>query len=633
MALYVQKNAGNYTILRNLPERDNFRKHFKQTSRIKNNEISILIDKSKNSALSAIAHYNSPYTQGKAVTYIPQMFIAITSAVIAILKKYKNNDLSTVMQEKDGNSLQNQLEILTEYCQKKGLTIIKDAELVESSTRGVRKKFLEVIKFCQQQKGGVALVCLKTDRLFRSFTNLPEVYNMCQTGQLEIHLTQENLIINKNSKAGDITLLGLNVVMAQNYVLSLRDNVIYGMDYSVAQGRCMSKAPAGYLNVRTPEGKAAVIIDKERAPIIQKLFNEYATGLYSVKDMMKKCKEWGLVSRFSGKPFDTSTIHRILNNKFYIGEMLYKDQWHKHNYETLIAPALFKTCQDIMHGRKPEEPKHFKTTEKPFIFRGLITCGECGCMISSDRKIKPSGKKYVYLKCSHFKGNCKNPQVNENIVLQQIEDELKNLSLPQEIMSYLRSDMEKIINQQNKALNLEIKDIRQKYDELQKQIQYTDTLLVTQKITPERSNEIVSRLKQEQYELNNKLELLTKADEKFSIAVATILSLGNNAYQIFQSSKVETKREILHLLLSNLKLQDRKISYTLRKPYDYIRSLNKKTPSKKEGVAIGEPDGIRTHDPLIKSQMLYQLSYGPAHLTKQGIMDKKRLVNKKIQKN
>lgn len=151
--------------------------------------------------------------------------------------------------------------------------------------------------------------------------------------------------------------------------------------------------------------------------------------------------------------------------------------------------------------------------------------------------------------------------------------------------------------------------------------------------TPERSNEIVSRLKQEQYELNNKLELLTKADEKFSIAVATILSLGNNAYQIFQSSKVETKREILHLLLSNLKLQDRKISYTLRKPYDYIRSLNKKTPSKKEGVAIGEPDGIRTHDPLIKSQMLYQLSYGPAHLTKQGIMDKKRLVNKKIQKN
>lgn len=138
-------------------------------------------------------------------------------------------------------------------------------------------------------------------------------------------------------------------------------------------------------------------------------------------------------------------------------------------------------------------------------------------------------------------------------------------------------------------------------------------------------------------ESKNDRKSLKRSEQESKIhrqtTVATILSLGNNAYQIFQSSKVETKREILHLLLSNLKLQDRKISYTLRKPYDYIRSLNKKIPSKTEGIAIGEPDGIRTHDPLIKSQMLYQLSYGPAHLTKQGIMDKKRLVNKKIQKN
>lgn len=68
----------------------------------------------------------------------------------------------------------------------------------------------------------------------------------------------------------------------------------------------------------------------------------------------------------------------------------------------------------------------------------------------------------------------------------------------------------------------------------------------------------------------------------------------------FQSSKVETKREILHLLLSNLKLQDRKISYTLRKPFDYISSLNKKTPSIFEGVTIGDPNGIRTHITTVK---------------------------------
>ena len=50
--------------------------------------------------------------------------------------------VSTTMQERDGNSLQNQREMLTEYCQRKGLTIIQDAEIVESSTKGERKKFM-----------------------------------------------------------------------------------------------------------------------------------------------------------------------------------------------------------------------------------------------------------------------------------------------------------------------------------------------------------------------------------------------------------------------------------------------------------------------------------------------------------
>ena len=36
----------------------------------------------------------------------------------------------------------------------------------------------------------------------------------------------------------------------------------------------------------------------------------------------------------------------------------------------------------------------------------------------------------------------------------------------------------------------------------------------------------------------------------------------------------------------------------------------KKLPTRRSFI-IGEPGGIRTHDPLIKSQMLYQLSYGP----------------------
>ncbi len=99
-------------------------------------------------------------------------------------------------------------------------------------------------------------------------------------------------------------------------------------------------------------------------------------------------------------------------------------------------------------------------------------------------------------------------------------------------------------------------------------------------------------LKEEQYELEGKSALLTEADENFSIALSTIMSMAKNAYQIFKSSRVETKRAILNILLSNLKITDKKISYTLRKPFDLIVSLNKKTPPKNEGVAFGDTNAI-----------------------------------------
>ena len=508
--------------------------------------------------------------------------------------------VSTTMQEKEGYSLQNQQEVLRQYCERKGLEVIKDAELVESSTRGERKHFMEILTFCKKQRGGVALVCLKTYRLMRNFKNYTMIDEMRKEGQLELHLVQENLVLDKNSKAGDLTILGLNVVMAQNYVLSLRDNVVSGMNHQAEHGFCMYRAPLGYLNIRKPDGKADVIVDTERAPIVQQLFEQYATGLYSLKDMAKQCKQWGLTSKYNGKPLNTSAIHRILNNKFYIGEMVYKDSFFKHQYETLISPALFKMCQDIMHGHKPEEqPTHFKTAEEPFIFRGLVRCGKCGCVMSSYKKVKPNGREYVYLKCSHFK-ECTNPQLSEEKALKPIEEELKRLHIRQEIFTYIKKDLERIINKQNEAHNREVNAVRRKYDNCQDKIKRLRSLLLEDKITPEEYRDMNEELKQEQYELEGQSALLTEADEHFSIAISTIVSMAQNAYQIFKSSRVEAKRAILNILLSNLKIKDKQISYDLRKPFDLIDSLNEKTPPKIGGVAIGDPNGTRTHITTVK---------------------------------
>lgn len=61
------------------------------------------------------------------------------------------------MQE-EGLSLLAQSNRLHEYADRKDLEVIRTFEIVESSTRGQRKQFMEMINFCKKQKETIAII-------------------------------------------------------------------------------------------------------------------------------------------------------------------------------------------------------------------------------------------------------------------------------------------------------------------------------------------------------------------------------------------------------------------------------------------------------------------------------------------
>lgn len=224
----------------------------------------------------------------------------------------------------------------------------------------------------------------------------------------------------------------------------------------------------------------------------------------------------------------------------------------------------------------------------------------------ADMEISAAGvvweRTEVYLRCSHYKGNCKTKPLNEDVALAQVKTTLKNLHLDEEIMHYIRADMERIIDNQGEFQRRQLAKARKKYDECVDGLKNIRFDYAKQRISADEYNEISSVLKEEQYKLEDEMSSLTQADERFSIALGTVLSLGSNAYDIFSSSQVETKRAILNIVLANFKLDGQKFSYDLRKPFDWVQSLNKKTPSKSEGVAIGDPSENRTRVTAVRGR-------------------------------
>ena len=80
--------------------------------------------------------------------------------------------VSTKEQEQ-GYSIDAQKQRLEEYCLHKDLGVIQIFEITESSNITNRKKFMNKIRFVKKQKGVIAIVVDKVDRLQRSFNEYP----------------------------------------------------------------------------------------------------------------------------------------------------------------------------------------------------------------------------------------------------------------------------------------------------------------------------------------------------------------------------------------------------------------------------------------------------------------------------
>lgn len=148
--------------------------------------------------------------------------------------------------------------------------------------------------------------------------------------------------------------------MANSYVLNLSDNIKRSLEYNWAKGKWLGLAPLGYLNAIDSKGNAHIIIDEERAPIIKRMFEEYATGLHSAQSLLTFATHLGLTARTFRNtnrrpyPLNYNTVYEILRNPFYYGVMKVKGKLIPHIYDKIIDKKLYDRVQLILEAKSNE---------------------------------------------------------------------------------------------------------------------------------------------------------------------------------------------------------------------------------------------------------------------------------------
>ncbi len=118
--------------------------------------------------------------------------------------------------QEDGYSLGVQTDRLEKYCARKSLHILQKFQIVESSTKGDRGKFMEIIKLIKQQREPIAFVADKVDRIQRSQKETPILDDLVRKGKLELHFNSEGYVIHQESSAHEMMMWGMGVVIAKS---------------------------------------------------------------------------------------------------------------------------------------------------------------------------------------------------------------------------------------------------------------------------------------------------------------------------------------------------------------------------------------------------------------------------------
>lgn len=473
-------------------------------------------------------------------------------------------------EKQDSNEAQ--ISRILDYVKAKQLVVWKTYEIKESSTKGDRKHFQEVIKDVKASKEPVAIVVDTIDRLQRSFRESVMLDDIRKTGKLTIHFYRENLVIHRDSNSADLIRWDMGVMFARAYVLQLSDNVKRVFEQKRRSGEWTGHPRLGYINTQTKNEDGVVVSksivpDPERAHLVSMLFELYATGEHSITTLWKRMTEEGLRS-MDGKPLSRSNVELILKDKFYYGIACSKKYGeYPHRYPSLIPRELFERCTAVREGRGKRPAKE---TGAPYIFKGLLRCANCACLLTPETK----KGKFIYYSCTNAKGICKRVYVPEKVLLKPLWDLFKEFAdAPEAVHKRLVSELRNSHESEAVYHEREISRIRAEYDRVQRRVAGLLDMRLDGGISQDEYDKKLQEFKNQQYRLNIELEEHTKGDHQFHIYAGTVLRLSKNMGRIFESSEPQEKRSILNFILQNPTVEGKILRYSLKKPFDAVLEL------------------------------------------------------------
>jgi len=458
---------------------------------------------------------------------------------------------SSESEDRQIQSIDDQLRVLRDCAARHDLKLV--AELTEARSAkdpGRRPIFASMLEKIVAGEAD-AILCWSINRLARNPIDSGQLSWMLQQGTLKAIRTIDREYLPEDN----VLLMAVESGVATQYILDLRKAVIRGMEGKAGRGWFPGCPPQGYRVNR--ESKEIEVVEPQFT-LLRQAWDLALTGSYTIPQIRTQLCNWGYIShrRGNGKIFSESSLYRIFDNLFYYGCFKYRGQLYEGKHQPMVTRAEFDRVQQIIHGNVHVQPQKHE-----FAFTGLITCGNCGCSVTAERKVKyykqtRRSVAYEYYHCTHKLRNCKQRSINGNELERQVDELIESITIDEAFGEWLCEVLDRDSEQEVSTANTKAALHQSATEANARKLSDLLELRLSKEISAQEYQEYKT-----QYLNDMAAKRLALQRERLEReALRNVIGLAAHSRRRYDSGNIKTKRQIVSCLARTAQLLDGQVA-------------------------------------------------------------------------